>query len=418
MIAAIGTIGALLLSAGILLIGNGLQGTLITVRAGLESFSEPQIGLLVSGYFAGYIAGSLFAPTLIMRAGHIRAFAAIAAIASATALFYALVLDPLVWIVLRVVMGFCICGLYMVIESWLNERTPSETRGRVFSLYRIIDLGSNMAGQLLLTVADPMGFPLFCFVSILICLSLVPVAMTRAITPPPLQGARIRLLKLYRTSPLGLAGSFAVGLANGAFWGLAPIFVQGAGHSVDTVAYFMSLTVLGGAVFQWPIGYASDRFDRRKVLILNTFVAVGLGAAMAVFWSAPVPVLLGLALFYGGAIMPIYSLSVAHANDHVAATDFVEASGGLLLVFGVGATIGPYAASFAMQHLGGWALFAHTAAVHGLLGLFGLYRMTRRPSVPVAEQESFVSVPRTSPAIVELDPRGEPEPALEPAAES
>ncbi len=409
MIGTIATIGALLVSASILLTGNGLQGTLISVRANLEAFSKPEIGLLVSGYFAGYIAGSLLAPALIMRAGHIRAFAVFAAIASATALIYALAVHPIAWIALRVVMGFCFCGLYMVIESWLNERTPRETRGRVFSVYRIIDLGSNMGGQLLLTVADPMGFPLFCFVSILICLSLVPVAMTRSKVPTPVKGARVRLGKLYRASPLGLAGCFAVGLANGAFWGLAPIFVQGAGHPVSTVAYFMSLTVLGGAIFQWPIGYASDRVDRRKVLIANAVVAAMLGAALAVLWNTSIPILLGLGLLYGGAIMPLYSLSVAHTNDHVAPTDFVEASGGLLLVFGTGATIGPFAASFAMQHLGGWALFPYTAGVHGLLVLFGLYRMTRRPPVPVEEQESFVSVPRTSPVAAKLDPRGEPE---------
>ncbi len=349
MIATIATISALLLSASILLTGNGLQGTLISVRANLEAFSEPTIGLLVSGYFAGYIAGSLFGPALIMRAGHIRAFAAFAAVASATALVYALVVDPIVWIALRVLMGFCVCGLYMVVESWLNERTPSDQRGRVFSIYRIIDLGSNMGGQLLLTVADPMGFPLFCFVSILICLSLVPVAMTRSMAPLPLHGARIRLLKLYRTSPLGLMGSFAVGLANGAFWGLAPIFVQGAGQPVTTVAYFMSLTVLGGAVFQWPIGHASDRVDRRKVLIFTSFLAVIFGVALAVLADRSILLMLGLAVLYGGAIMPIYSLSVAHTNDHVAPTDFVEASGGLMLVFGVGATIGPFAASFAMH---------------------------------------------------------------------
>ncbi len=406
MMRAMATISALLLSASILLIGNGLQGTLISVRANLEAFSAPEIGLLVSGYFAGYIAGSLFAPTVIMRAGHIRAFAVFAAVASATALTYALVVNPIVWIALRVVMGFCVCGLYMVIESWLNERTPRETRGRVFSIYRIIDLGSNMAGQLLLTMADPMGFPLFCFVSILISVSLVPVAVTRATAPRPINGARIRLRKLYRTSPLGLTGSFAVGLANGAFWGLAPVFVQGAGHPVSTVAYFMSLTVLGGAVFQWPIGYASDRIDRRKVLIITTFMAAAVGVALALLSDRSVLLLLALAVLYGGTIMPIYSLSVAHTNDYVASTDFVEASGGLMLVFGVGATIGPFAASFAMQHLDGWALFAYTAAVHGLLGLFGLYRMTRRPPVPVAEQESFVSVLRTSPAVSELDPRG------------
>ncbi|MCW5698754.1 MAG: MFS transporter [Rhodospirillales bacterium] len=231
--------------------------------------------------------------------------------------------------------------------------------------------------------------------------------MTRSVAPAPIQKARIRLLMLYTISPLGLAGSFAVGLANGAFWGLAPVFVRMTGHSIDIVAYFMSAAVIGGALLQWPIGYVSDRFDRRSILIFVCFAAAGVGGAVALLFDVPVTLLLPLAAMYGGTIMPIYSLCVAHMNDHVSPADFVEASGGLLLVFGIGATLGPYGASFVMEEFGGWALFAYTAGVHGLLGLFGLYRMTRRPPVPLDEQQTFVAVPRTSPVIVELDPRQE-----------
>ncbi len=409
MLSTVATIGALLLSAAILLTGNGLQGTLIVVRANVEAFPTAEIGLLVSAYFAGYISGAVLAPRVIMRAGHIRSFAALAAVAAACSLVHALIVDPYVWLVLRATIGFCFCGLYMVVESWLNERTPTETRGRMLSLYRIVDLSCNTVGQLLLTVADPAGYPLFCIVSILICLSLVPVALTRSIAPRPIQRTRIRLARLYRLSPLGLVGCLGVGLANGAFWGLAPVFVRMSGHPVDAVAHFMALAVVGGAVLQWPAGWLSDRFDRRTVLVIVCFASAAVGVGLTMTSGASLQVLLAMAFVYGGAIMPIYSLCVAHTNDHVSSTDFVEASGGLLLVYGIGAAAGPYAASFAMEHWGVWSLFAHTAAVHALVGLFGVYRMTRRSPVPLDRQSAFVAVPRTSPTVAELDPRSVPE---------
>jgi MFS family permease len=415
MIASIAAVTSLLLSVTILVAGNGLQNTLISVRANLEAFPMAQIGFLISGYFAGYIAGSFAGPQMIKRVGHIRAFAALAAIAAAAALTQALLVDPWVWTGLRAITGFCFVGLYMIIESWLNERTPNETRGRMLSLYRMIELSAVLAGQLLLTIADPAGFTLFCIVSILICLALVPVALTKAEAPAPIRSARIRLLKLYRLSPLGMVGAFIIGVANGAFWGLAPIFIQNAGLSIDTVAYFMSFCVLGGIVFQWPIGRLSDRFDRRTVLIIVCFLGAASAAGLVVVSEMSLIALFILAVFYGGLTMPLWPLSVAHTNDYVEPREFVETSGGLLLTFGIGAIIGPSAASFVMQAFGGWALFAFNAAAFGLLGLFGLYRTTRRAPVPMHRQEQFVPVTETTPAVFEFDPRGE---ATEPVPQS
>jgi predicted MFS family arabinose efflux permease len=295
----------------------------------------------------------------------------------------------------------------MIIESWLNERTPNETRGQILSLYRMIELSAVLSGQLLLTIADPAGFTLFCIVSILICLALVPVALTKAQAPAPIRSARIRLLGLYRSSPLGLLGAFTIGVANGAFWGLAPIFIQHAGLSVDIVASFMSLCVLGGIVFQWPIGRLSDRFDRRTVLIVVCFLGAAGAVGLVFVAELSLTLLLVLAFLYGGLTMPLWPLCVAHANDYVRPREFVETSGGLLLTFGIGAIVGPTAASFAMQEIGGWALFAFNAGAFGLLGLYGLYRTTRRAPLPLDQQEQFVPVTDMTPTVFELDPRSE-----------
>jgi MFS family permease len=404
------TLGALFLSVAILLVGNGLQSTLIAVRANLEGFSPQEIGLMTSGYFAGFVAGCFLVPHIVRRVGHIRTFAALAAVAASAALTHALVLDSVVWWGLRATTGLCLAGLYMVIESWVNSAATNESRGMVFSTYRIVDLTATTAGQFLLTLADPLGFTLFSFVCILICLALVPVAMTTAVAPEPIHQTRIRLGRLYRLSPLGIVGCGLVGFATGAFWGLSPIFVQNIGLGIDKVALFISLYLVGGMVLQFPIGRLSDRFDRRTVMVavcgLASLAGLGVAAAGAL---APALVLWSAVLF-GGFSIPLYSLAVAHANDYATKDDFVEMSSGLLLANGLGAVVGPLIASTAMEAVGSWALFCFTAAMHGLLGLFGIYRMTRRAPPPMAEQGSFVAMPDgspiVSPVIMELDPRG------------
>jgi MFS family permease len=407
MLPTVATIGALLASIAILVTGNGLQNTLISVRANLEGFPTVEIGLLVTGYYVGFMAGAVTGPRIIMRVGHIRAFAVFGSVAAAAALVHALAVSPLVWLALRAVSGLCFAGLYMVIESWLNERAPNETRGKILSIYRIIDLTAAMGGQLFLTIADPRGFVLFSVVSILICLAVVPVALTTATIPAPISSTYIRLARLFQISPLGVVGCFSVGVANAAFWGLAPVAIQIAGLSVDIVAYFMSVCIIGGIVFQWPAGQLSDRFDRRTVLVVICLLAAVSGVAVVYVAASFLPVLFVAGFIYGGLTMPLYTLCIAHANDNVDRTEFVAMSGGLLLVYGVGAVIGPVAASLAMSHVGGWALFGFIAMVHGGLAVFGVYRMTRRRPVPIEEQAAFIAVPRTTPAVFELDPRGD-----------
>ena len=406
MIAALASLAALLLSVAILVAGNGLQGTLIAVRANLEGFPAATIGALMSAYYVGFVSGSIIVPGFVRRVGHIRTFAALAAVAAASAVALALFVHPVVWWVLRVVTGFCFAGLYTVFESWVNERASNENRGRVFSVYKIIDLGANTLGQLLLTTADPRGFVLFSVVSILICLALVPVALTTAKIPRRLRVSRLGLRQLYRASPLGVFGCFALGLGNSATWGLAPVFVQEIGQPVTVVAYFMSLMVVGGAASQWPIGFLSDRYDRRLVTITASLLAAASGVALTFATTGPLPILLLCAVLFGGLSMPVYSLCVAYTNDYLDPRQFVAASSALLLLYGVGAIIGPFIASLVMQELGGWSLFLYTATVYLLLAVFGLFRTTRRTAVPPDEQAGFVAVPRPASAVVyHLDPR-------------
>ena len=403
------SLAALLISAGILLAGGGLQGTLVSVRANIEGFSLPVIGLISSGYYAGFVAGCIMAPVMVARAGHIRAFAALSALAASAALAYALSIEVVVWVALRIVTGFAFAGLYMIIESWINERTSNENRGQVLSVYRIVDLTAMTIGQFLLTAADPAGFALFSLVAILICLSIVPIAMTRSTTPKPLKQAKLNLKKLMQVSPFAVAGSLAVGLSNGAFWAIAPVYIIKLDFGTAMVATFMSVAIVAGAIAQWPIGMLSDRFDRRRVLIFTAMAAMASGAWLSVLGGGSVWMLLLGGGLYGAFGMSIFGLSAAHANDHAESHEFVAVSAGLLLVYGVGSIAGPVLAPLAMNAGGPAGLFSYTAAVHALLVIFGIVRFIQRDSVPADEQDDYVAIPKTTPGALELDPRSDDE---------
>ncbi len=403
------TIAALLLAAFILLVGNGLQGTLLSVRGNTAGFALPVIGLLMSAYFVGFVTGCRNVPKLIARVGHIRTFTALASVASATALAHALFVDPPFWVVLRVISGFCFAGLYMIIESWINERATNENRGRILSVYRVVDLSATTIGQILLMAGDPAGFVLFALISILISLSLVPVALTTSVAPAPVNIVRLDLPKMYRVSPLAATGALGVGVANGAFWAVGPVFVQRIGYDVSAVATFMSVAIAGGALSQWPLGSLSDKLDRRWVIIGAAALCAASGLYLSVFADKSFAALLVGAALFGFFAMPIFGLSAAHANDHAEPNEFVAISGGLFLLYGAGSIVGPILGPTLMQFLGASALFQYTAAVHAGLTLFGLYRMTQRTGPVHAEKPDYVSVPRTSPNVFELDPRSESE---------
>lgn len=387
---ALAPVAALLLSVAILLMGNGLQGTLLPVRASLEDFATLSIGIMGSLYYLGFAAGCVLGPYLLRHVGHIRSFTAMAAVASAVPLVHGLILLAPAWWLMRALTGFCFAVLYLIIESWLNERSTNETRGMILSLYLIINLTVITLGQLMLVLADPAEFPLFAIASILVSLAAVPVALTSSAQPAPVQTVKIRIGRLYRTSPVGFMGCFFVGLSNGSFWALGPVFAGASGLDITGIAVFMSVTVLGGALGQWPLGRLSDRTDRRRVLFAGSVLAAAIGAAVVASGMAtPGWPLFLLGLAWGACAFPLYAIAVAHSNDYADAREFVEVSGGLLLVSAVGSVTGPVLASLLMGPLGGTGLFAFTAASHLMLAVFALWRMRQRPPPPPDEQVEF-----------------------------
>lgn len=415
MKAVLSPISALLLSIAILLMGNGLQQTLLPVRASLEAFDALEIGLMGSAYYLGFVLGCLRGGRLIQRVGHIRAFTALASIASTVVLVHAIQVDSVVWTLMRMLTGFCFAGLYLVIESWLNEKADNTNRGLVMGIYTMVNLSVVVAGQMMLTFDDPTQFPLFALASILVSLAAVPVSLTVAPPPSPLAEARLRPIRLYRISPVGVVGVFVVGITNGAFWALGPAYATGLGATTDQVAIFMSIAVLGGALAQWPIGRLSDRFDRRYMLIGGCAIAAIAAVALVLLggrggWPGA-----GVAALFGAAALPLYAICAAHAFDFVERSDFVEAASGLLLANGIGSVIGPVLAAAAMEQIGPVGLFATTAVFHLLLAGFALWRTTRRTVRP-AEARTGFDLTSTAPTMVALEPSAQPREA-DPAAE-
>lgn len=407
----IAALTALLIAAGILYVGNGLQNTLLAVRGDAEGFSLSAIGLLMSAYFVGFIAGCKFTPRMVHDVGHIRTFTALASVASASALAHAIVLTPEAWLALRAVTGFCFAGLAMVIESWINERATNQSRGRVLSVYRLVDLSAQMAGQSLLTLSDPGGFVLFAAVSILVSLALVPVALTTSVAPQPIPATKLDLRRTFSTSPLAATGAGLVGFANTSFWALGPVFVVQLGYSTGVVAAFMGVAIMGGALAQFPLGVIADRMDRRKLILVIGVLAAASGVFVALVAPRSAALMLVAAGLFGGFAMPLFGLCIAQANDHARPGDYVALNGGLLLLYGLGAVAGPIACAQVMGLAGTQALFFYTAAVHLVLVGYGLWRMTRRPPAPKEAQEQLTLVTPRSPAVFELG-----HPAAEPAA--
>lgn len=389
LVRALGPVAALLISTAFLLMGNGLQGTLIPVRGNIESFGNFELGLLGTGYFAGFTLGCVLGPMLLRRGGHIRTYMAMASVASVVALLHVLVVEPAVWSLLRAVTGFCFAVLYVVIESWLNEKAPNAQRGAIFSIYSVINLTVITIGQMMIALDDPAAFGLFAIASVIVSLATLPVAFTTASAPTAPPFVFPNMAELYRNSPVGFGGCLAVGLGNGAFWTLAPVFAQDRGLDVTGVGLFMSAVVVGGAILQWPLGALSDRIDRRFVIILSATIGTAMAISISLFPTLDGGWLLALGAAYGAGALPLYALVVAHANDHAKPEEMVKVSSGLLLTFGAGAVVGPLIASFVDNLTEGSMLFYYTAAVHILLIGFVTWRMRRRAKASDAERIRF-----------------------------
>ncbi len=392
----------LLVSAGILLGANGLIGTLIAVRASIEGFSDASIGLMGTAYFIGFFGGAALTPRLIQRAGHVRVFAALCALAAIGSLGFVLLVDVYAWIIIRCLIGYCFCGLSMVVESWLNERAASAERGRILSLYRIVDLGCVTGGQFLMPLIGVEDFRIFAVTAILFAAALIPISLSRGSSPPPPKTTRLRLGWVWRLSPVAAAGCVTLGLTNGAFRTVGPAYAQAMGLNVDQVALFMSLSIAAGALSQYPLGWLSDRTDRRIVLTLATGGAAASSLSLSLLGGGSIEAIFLGGFLFGGFALPLYSLSAAHANDHAKSGEFIELAAGLTLFYALGASIGPLVSSLIIERFEAPAFFLYTASLHGLFVLFVLYRMTRRAGVPVTLRSRFVALLRTSPAIFGL----------------
>ncbi len=414
MLILVAPISALLIGVALLLLGSGLLNTLLALRGGIEGYSSGTLGFIMSGYFAGYFVGTFLALPLIQRIGHIRTFAFCAAVASSSVLLHSLFVDPYVWLGLRVLTGAALVVLYTVIESWLNGQTSSQQRGQIFSVYMVVNLVSLALAQQLLRLDSPATFVLFALAAMLVTLSLVPVTWTRLAQPETSVITRLKFKQLYAIAPVAVSGAFLSGLAMGAFWGLAAVYGGLIGLDNNGIATFISCAILGGALFQYPVGRYSDRHDRRKVLAFVCATATLAAAILAALSFAGYWVLVAIAI-YGGLAFTIYPVAVAHLVDHLESDEILSGGSSLLLLHGVGAALGPALAGQAMGLLGPQALPLFFALMNLMLALYAWWRIKRQKVDTLEHPSQFVAMVRTTPTALEMVP--DEEIILEPEVE-
>jgi len=388
MASTLASVTALLVGVAFLLTGHGLQLTFLPIRATIEGFTPVEIGLLGSAYYAGFVAGCIGAPYLILRAGHIRTFAAMVSLAAAAALAHSLWIDVVPWMAFRAVTGACLAGLYLIVESWLNDRATNQTRGVIMSSYIFVNYTMITVGQLLITFYRPEDFALFAVASMVISLAAVPVALTRSAQPAPVTLVKIDPAGLFRAAPVAVVGVSLIGAAVGAFWALGTVYAIGHNLTTDGAAAFMSAGVIGGALAQWPIGRLSDHIDRRQVLFWLATVAAVVSAALAIIPFGG-PVLLVLAFLFGATALPGYGIAAAHAYDRVESANYVQAAASVLLANGAGSIVGPLVASAMMMGVGAPALFIFTCLMQVALAVYVTLRLRRRAPMPGEEKTEF-----------------------------
>jgi MFS family permease len=398
---------SLLIGSALLMFGGGLQGLVLSVRGAEEHFSLLALGLIGTGWSVGFVAGSVTVPLLVKRVGHIRAYSVMAAIGTITILLNLLLINDIAWILLRALSGYCFAGAAMIVESWLNEVVDNKSRGTIFSSYSAINMAASTLGQLAMSLTGVVGYLPFVLGAISFICALLPTALTSKPQPRPLQSARLDLKLLYRTSPVAAVAAFSVGMANGTFGTLAPVYGYAQHLDAAGISYLMCLTVILGAASQIPFGRMSDRMDRRKVIVgLSGFAAV-IGTMLVVFDPQGGWLLYLLFAAYGFVAYPLYGIAVAHANDSAQEGDFAKISGGMLLIMGVGLAIGPAIAPVLMNNFKPVGLFIVTAAFHGALAISTVARMRARPTQR-AKRSRFRPIftdKSPSPEVVTLDPR-------------
>ena len=382
----------LLATAGILIGGNGLQGTFIALRGSHEGFSPALIGMIGAGYSVGFAIGCIYVTRLLRQIGHIRTFSAMAAIAASCSLSMSLIIDPIFWLLMRFLIGIAVASLFATVESWINAKVTNANRARTLSIYRLVDLGSVTAAQYLIPVAGIEGSVIFSIIAIAMTLSLVPISLADRSSPSPPDAIRFDLLAVWRISPLAV-----VGLAMAAFRNIGPIYGEAIGMSITSIATFMSAGIIGGVVLQYPLGIYSDRLDRRKVILWTTIGSIITGAYLSFgAGTSETANIVGVILF-GAFSMPLYSLCSAHGNDHARDGEHALMSAGLLFYWSMGATVGPLLAALMLQFIGAEVFFVYTSFVFAGFAVYTLRRMATRPPVPPEERpRRFRALLRTS----------------------
>ncbi|WP_417477431.1 MFS transporter [Maricaulis sp.] len=392
------------------MVGNSLLGVLLPLRMEAAGFPVALTGGIMAAYYSGLALGGLGGKHVILRIGHIRAFAVFASLTAATALAYSVMFDPMAWMILRIINGFCIAGLTATIESWLNTQSSNETRGRVLGFYMLTFYLAIASGQSLVNLTDTGTPDLFMLAAALIGLALVPVAMTTLGEPNLSESRKLSVPELYSASPVGVVGAAVAGLMVGSFYALGIVFALKIGLSPSQAALFMSVVVLGGLAAQYPMGVLADRFDRRLVMA-GALVAVGAAwGTLASFVASGLPfmALLITAAAFGGAVSSVYPLCIAQTFDRLERRYYIAASGRLLMVYSIGATIGPLFAATLMSVYGPSSFFLFESSVAIFYAMFVLYRVVQRPCTPAEQREKYVPLPDVTPIVMGLDPRTEP----------
>ncbi|KIN77400.1 MFS transporter [Sulfitobacter mediterraneus] len=392
MLQVLSSAWALLLGMCLLMVGNGMQGTLLGIRGGIENFSTFEMSIVMSSYFVGFLGGSRMAPGMIRRVGHVRVFAALASLISAVMILYPTFPNVIVWSLGRVLIGFCFSAVYVTAESWLNNAATNENRGQALSLYMIVQTLGIVIAQALLLSADPSGFVLFVIPSVLVSIAVTPILLSITPTPAFDTTKPMRIRELVSYSPLGCVGMFLLGGVFSAQFGMASVYGAEAGLTVAQISLFVAMFFVGSVILQYPIGWISDRMDRRGLIVVVSLIGAG-GSVLGMLLGHLFPVLLVSAFVVGGMSNPLYSLLIAHTNDFLEHEDMAAASGVLVFINGLGAILGPIITGWMMgTALGPGGFYLFTAGLFVALASYAAYRSTRRAGVPVDETGNYVAI--------------------------
>jgi len=389
----------------------GLLATFLSLRLTIEGFSTQMTGLILTSYFVGSVVGAIYCRPLIKSVGHIRAFSAFAALATAMIMLHGIYISALAWAIFRFFTGIATIGLFMVIESWFNECTQPHTRGRVFSIYMVMSYLGGSVGQQLLNLGEIKDQTLFFVIGFLLISCIIPIALTHSIHPQMPKPDPIKLKIILKKAPLGILGCFTAGLTNSSFYTMGPVFChQKINLSVSQLSYFMTLTVLGGLMFQWPLGSFSDRFDRSKVIPVLGGVFALISMLMIVAAQSPFWIFMVGTAIFGGFMFTLYPAAVARAHDMFEPENVVNVSSALLLFYGIGAVVGPIVSSAVMEIVdmpyGFYLYFSIVGATYALVSLFLRHKEIAR-IIPVEDQVDFMIMKHTTQMAIEIDPRSE-----------